>query len=125
MGAVASIFFITKSGIGGIAGILLSLLIGAAAGAVWGAIPGILKITRGLNEMIVSIMLNYVATLFMGYVIPPFYVTEVYPRPLQSPTAPNWQLYQKAFPSTGEYGLLYFWHLQGITFLFYTLRDLN
>ena len=62
MGAVASIFFVTKSGIGGIAGILLSLLIGAAAGAVWGAIPGILKITRGLNEMIVSIMLNYVAS---------------------------------------------------------------
>ena len=31
-------------------------------------IPGILKITRGLNEMIISIMLNYVATLFMGVI---------------------------------------------------------
>ena len=29
-------------------------------------IPGVLKITRGQNEMIISIMLNYVATLFMG-----------------------------------------------------------
>ena len=68
MGAVASIFFVTKSGVEGLPGILISLLIGAACGALWGAIPGILKITRGLNEMIVSIMLNYVATLFMGYV---------------------------------------------------------
>ena len=30
--------------------------------------PGILKITRGQNEMIISIMMNYVATLFMGVI---------------------------------------------------------
>ena len=35
---------------------------------VWAALPGIMKITRGLNEMITSIMLNYVATLFMGFI---------------------------------------------------------
>ena len=34
--------------------------------AIWGMIPGLLKIGRGQNEMIISIMLNYVATLFMG-----------------------------------------------------------
>ena len=47
--------------------LILSLLMGALAGGLWGAIPGILKITRGLNELIVSIMLNYIAVLFMGY----------------------------------------------------------
>ena len=31
-------------------------------------IPGVLKITRGQNEMIISIMLNYVATLLMGVI---------------------------------------------------------
>ena len=52
----------------GIVGILVALVVGAIAGGIWGMIPGILKITRGLNEMIISIMLNYVATLFMGVI---------------------------------------------------------
>ena len=52
----------------GIVGILVALIVGAIAGGLWGMIPGILKITRGLNEMIISIMLNYVATLFMGVI---------------------------------------------------------
>ena len=38
------------------------------AGVFWGMIPGVLKIGRGQNEMIISIMLNYVATLFMGVI---------------------------------------------------------
>lgn len=29
-------------------------------------IPGVLKVYRGQNEMIISIMMNYIATLFMG-----------------------------------------------------------
>ncbi|MFP3155383.1 ABC transporter permease [Lachnospiraceae bacterium ZAX-1] len=68
MGSVMSIFFSIKSGMTGPFGILISILVGCIAGGIWGAIPGLLKIWRGLNEMIVSIMLNYVATLFMGYV---------------------------------------------------------
>jgi len=68
IGAVSSIWVsVTVKGISGAPLIALSLVIGAIAGGIWGAIPGILKITRGLNEMIVSIMLNYVAVLFMGY----------------------------------------------------------
>lgn len=47
---------------------LLCLVLGTIAGGIWGFIPGILKITRGQNEMIISIMLNYVATLFMGVI---------------------------------------------------------
>lgn len=68
MGSVVSIFVSTQMGIAGAPAIILSVICGALAGGIWGAIPGILKITRGLNEMIVSIMLNYVATLFMGCV---------------------------------------------------------
>ncbi len=47
---------------------MLALLAGALAGGIWGMIPGVLKITRGQNEMIISIMLNYVATLLMGVI---------------------------------------------------------
>ncbi len=68
IGSVVSIAVSTQLGITGAPAILLSLIAGTLAGGLWGAIPGILKITRGLNEMIVSIMLNYIATLFMGCV---------------------------------------------------------
>lgn len=68
MGAVTAIWISVRWGVSGVACMVLALLFGALAGGLWGAIPGILKTTRGLNEMIVSIMLNYVATLFMGYI---------------------------------------------------------
>lgn len=68
IGAIASLWFSTSiKGISGVPLIILSLIMGIIVGGIYGAIPGILKITRGLNEMIVSIMLNYVAILFMGY----------------------------------------------------------
>lgn len=68
MGAVASCAFCTVTGIEGPFGLVGGLVAGALAGAVWGALPGIMKALRGLNEMITSIMLNYIATLFMGFV---------------------------------------------------------
>lgn len=67
MGAITSVYVSTQFNLNGVSGILISVLLGTLVGGLWAAIPGILKITRGLNEMIVSIMLNYIATLFMGY----------------------------------------------------------
>jgi simple sugar transport system permease protein len=46
---------------------LIAILAGTVAGGIWGLLPGLLKIWRGLNELITTIMFNYVATLFMGY----------------------------------------------------------
>lgn len=68
MGSIVSFVVAYYSNTSGIVGIILSLLAGALAGGIWGLIPGVLKITRGQNEMIISIMLNYVATLFMGVI---------------------------------------------------------
>ncbi len=68
IGATAAFCAVHLTGLTGIAGILLAFVVGIVAGGVWGLIPGVLKITRGLNEMIISIMLNYVATLFMGVI---------------------------------------------------------
>lgn len=68
IGAIASIWISTTiKSISGCPLVIISLIGGAIAGGIWGAIPGILKIIRGLNEMIVSIMLNYIAILLMGY----------------------------------------------------------
>lgn len=66
IGACVSVWVGVTWGVTGVFGTLVCLLLGAAAGGIWGALPGILKITRGLNEIIVSIMLNYIAILFMG-----------------------------------------------------------
>lgn len=45
----------------------LAMAAGMLAGALWGAIPGLLRARSGVNEMISSILLNYIATLFMEY----------------------------------------------------------
>lgn len=68
IGATAAFCAVHLTDAQGIVGILLALVVGAVVGGIWGLIPGVLKITRGLNEMIISIMLNYVATLFMGVI---------------------------------------------------------
>lgn len=69
MGAIASSYIsctvlVNMQGPGNL---ILSLLMGAVAGGIWGLVPGLLKAYAGLNEMIVTILLNYVAALFMDY----------------------------------------------------------
>ncbi len=68
IGATAAFCTVYCLGLKGLPGILAAMVVGTVAGGLWGLIPGVLKITRGLNEMIISIMLNYVATLFMGVI---------------------------------------------------------
>ena len=68
MGGIAASVTCLSLGIEGPLGMLAAIAAGMVAGGIWAAIPGIMKVTRGLNEMITSIMLNYVATLLMGWV---------------------------------------------------------
>jgi ABC-type uncharacterized transport system permease subunit len=49
--------------------LIVALLAGLVGGALWGFIPGILKAKTGAHEVITTIMLNYVATLFLGWLI--------------------------------------------------------
>ena len=46
-------------------------------------IPGVLKISRGQNEMIITIMMNYIATLFMGVVYTNWFRDETVPQTVQ------------------------------------------
>lgn len=48
---------------------IISMISGILAGGLWGALPGLLKVYRSLNELIVTILLNYIATLFMSYLM--------------------------------------------------------
>ena len=68
MGSIVCCYVATQSGITGLPGIILCIVAGGIAGGLWAAVPGLLKVYRGQNEMIISIMLNYVATLFMGVI---------------------------------------------------------
>lgn len=47
----------------------LALTAGVLGGMIWGAIPGILKVYTGAHEVIVTIMLNYIASLFAGWTV--------------------------------------------------------
>ncbi len=49
--------------------LLLAMLGGAIGGALWGAIPGALKARFGANEVIVTIMLNYIAVYTITYTL--------------------------------------------------------
>lgn len=47
----------------------LSILAGAAGGAVWGAAAGILKARLGVNEILSTVMLNYIAAQFYTFLL--------------------------------------------------------
>jgi ABC-type uncharacterized transport system permease subunit len=49
--------------------IALALLVAAAAGAAWAGIVGVLRARWGVNEVITSLLLNYVAVFYFGYFI--------------------------------------------------------
>ena len=82
MGATVTMMVLQVTGAQGVPGVLLGILVGIVAGGVWGLLPGVMKITRGLNELITTIMLNYVATLFMNY---------IYSGPFHDPDSGNLQ----------------------------------
>jgi simple sugar transport system permease protein len=47
----------------------LALLAGFLLGAIWGLIPGYLKAVRGVNEVITTLLLNYVGQYFISYLV--------------------------------------------------------
>ena len=70
MGAFASAFVgYAVVGLSPVLHVTLAVLAGAAAGGLWALLPGLLKAVRGANEVIITIMLNYVAYSLTGYFI--------------------------------------------------------
>jgi simple sugar transport system permease protein len=47
----------------------LSLLAGAAAGGLWAYIPALLKAKKNINEIISTIMLNYIGKYFVSWLV--------------------------------------------------------
>ena len=63
---------------------IVSVLMAMLAGALWGAIPGILKAYRNVNEVVASIMLNYIGMYLVILMIKSF----IYNRELARALAP-------------------------------------
>lgn len=58
----------------------LAILAGVLGGAAYGAVPGVLKARTGAHEVITTIMLNYIATFMVGWLLN----TELFQRPDRS-----------------------------------------
>ena len=85
MGGCASAAVILGLGVEGPGALSLGLVAGIVAGGIWGLIPGVMKITRGLNEMITTIMLNYIALYFMEYIFKNAYSDQGLPKTVAVP----------------------------------------
>ena len=55
--------------LGGFLNVLAALVVGIVVGASWAGIAGILKTTRGVSEVISTIMLNAIAVTLVGYLL--------------------------------------------------------
>jgi general nucleoside transport system permease protein len=62
--------------------IAASVVAGVAAGAAWGGVVGVLRARWGVNEVITSLLLNFVAILIFTYCVR---------RPLRAPGSPDLQ----------------------------------
>ena len=67
-------------------------------GGIWGLIPAILKVTRGVNEVISTIMLNYVALHLMSMMIDGGPLQEVAQRGPQSDRIAEWVFLPRIIP---------------------------
>lgn len=86
MGGCACACVVLGLGLDGPAAMLAGLLAGIVAGGIWGLLPGILKITRGLNEMITTIMFNYIAMYLMEFVYKNLFSDQGLPKTVAIPS---------------------------------------
>lgn len=68
MGAISAAWFANSfSTLPGVILIMGGILIGMVVGAVWGAIAGALKAYRGVNEIVSTLLMNYIALYLVDY----------------------------------------------------------
>jgi simple sugar transport system permease protein len=95
---------------GASAWVLLPAMIagGFLGGALWGAIPGALKAFLGVNEIITSLMLNYIAIQWINYLVV---------GPWQDPTSLGFPRTTRLSPSATLPTITEAWYLPSVVFL--------
>lgn len=81
--------------------ITLALLAGAISGMIWALIPAIAYVRFGINELVSTIMMNYIAILFTEFLVR-YYLHE----PYEGTNLPNW-VATSEIQSTAKLPLLY------------------
>ncbi|ROZ61953.1 ABC transporter permease [Kocuria soli] len=72
--------------------LLLVVLAGAIGGGVWGGVVGLLKARTGAHEVILTIMLNYIAVNLLAYLLTrPSFLREGSTNPISPPVAESAQ----------------------------------
>ncbi|AJT40384.1 ABC transporter permease [Psychromicrobium lacuslunae] len=69
--------------------LLLVIVGGAVGGAIWGGVVGLLKARTGAHEVIVTIMLNYIAQYFLDFLLRTAYKSPGGEQPISAPVGPN------------------------------------
>ncbi|MBL8057135.1 MAG: ABC transporter permease [Anaerolineales bacterium] len=89
------------------------MLAGMLAGALWGAIPGWLKARLNVNEIITTLMLNYIAVALINFFIfavwseAGFQMSKVFPKSAWLPRLADWAASVPAFRGlTTHFGLV-------------------
>ncbi len=121
MGALASVVVgFALSGLPWIVHLPLALVAGVLAGALWAGIAGWLKAARGAPEVVVTIMLNYIAYAVVNYMVngpirhtgtaprtPDIQASAVLPTLLPAPERIHWGFVLAIACAVGYYFLLY------------------
>jgi simple sugar transport system permease protein len=93
-------------GIPGPAHIVISTLAGAVGGALWALIPALLKAYQRINEIIVTLLLNFVALHFVSFIVSGPMMEPGAPYPY-SPEIPDTLFLPHILPNTdAHYGVL-------------------
>lgn len=66
---VAAYVGASVNGLPGVLHILVMIVAASFTGAVWAGIAGVLKVTRGVNEVIATIMLNAISAALIGFLL--------------------------------------------------------
>ena len=87
--------------------VLIALLAGAAAGALWALIPAILKAWRGVHEVITTIMMNFVAFSISRFLVKPGGALEGEIPTATEPVQSSAELPRIWFPTRLHLGILF------------------
>jgi len=69
MGFVASVWIGTAFDLPMIIHLPLAIVVAMIAGSLWAFLPGLLKAWRGVHEVVVTIMMNYIALIVSGFLV--------------------------------------------------------
>lgn len=76
LAAWAAAAFAGGAYLSGYPNVVLALVVAALAGGLWAGIAAVLKVTRGVSEVISTIMLNAIAVTLVGYLLNRYGVVE-------------------------------------------------